>query len=178
MCWEVDEQLLVGVEVICRSVMYVDLIRCIYVRNEARDLCFLLYENTFMLFWLKVVTERHLKVIRVEDEYTEKKFIYHECLILLQASIMKSRRGFRIQRLMNAMGQENVDGWWNVFDNITFTDDRLESLYENTNAQTDSFSDNGRMALTKQRKKAKKSHENHNQNDYEHESATINDTHH
>src|SRR5437879_7708485 len=38
---------------------------------------------------------------------------------LLEASTMKSRRGFAIQRLMNAMRQAHADGWFIVFDTLT-----------------------------------------------------------
>src|SRR5205807_1297769 len=44
---------------------------------------------------------------------------------LLEASTMKSRRGFAIQRLMNAMRQAHADGWFIVFDTLTLADDRL-----------------------------------------------------
>src|SRR5438128_7707983 len=41
-----------------------------------------------------------------------------------KASTMKSRRGFAIQRLMNAMRQAHADGWFIVFDTLTLADDR------------------------------------------------------
>src|SRR5438552_12193324 len=44
---------------------------------------------------------------------------------------MKSRRGFAIQRLMNAMRQAHADGWFIVFDTLTLADDRLEAFYDN-----------------------------------------------
>ena len=47
---------------------------------------------------------------------------------------MKSRRGFAIQRLMNAMRQAHADGWFIVFDTLTLADDRLEAFYDNPNA--------------------------------------------
>src|SRR5207302_9366513 len=50
---------------------------------------------------------------------------------LLEASTMKSRRGFAIQRLMNAMRQAHADGWFIVFDTLTLADDRLEAFYDN-----------------------------------------------
>src|SRR5439155_511915 len=53
---------------------------------------------------------------------------------LLEASTMKSRRGFAIQRLMNAMRQAHADGWFIVFDTLTLADDRLEAFYDNPNA--------------------------------------------
>ena len=40
----------------------------------------------------------------------KKKGIKDECSRLLEASTMKSRRGFAIQRLMNAMRQAHADG--------------------------------------------------------------------
>src|SRR5947208_1178330 len=53
--------------------------------------------------------------------------IKDECSRLLEASTMKSRRGFAIQRLMNAMRQAHADGWFIVFDTLTLADDRLEA---------------------------------------------------
>src|SRR5437588_561692 len=63
-----------------------------------------------------------------------KKGIKDECSRLLEASTMKSRRGFAIQRLMNAMRQAHADGWFIVFDTLTLADDRLEAFYDNPNA--------------------------------------------
>src|SRR5262249_57066718 len=60
---------------------------------------------------------------------------------LLEASTMKSRRGFAIQRLMNAMRQAHADGWFIVFDTLTLADDRLEAFYDNPNALRDYFRD-------------------------------------
>src|SRR5262245_21958354 len=40
----------------------------------------------------------------------------------MEASTMKSRRGFAIQRLMNAMRQAHADGWFIVFDTLTLAD--------------------------------------------------------
>src|SRR5207249_8734293 len=56
-----------------------------------------------------------------------------------EASTMKSRRGFAIQRLMNAMRQAHADGWFIVFDTLTLADDRLEAFYDNPNALRDYF---------------------------------------
>src|SRR5438477_13172474 len=67
-----------------------------------------------------------LKDIRDEYNYPKKKGIKDECSRLLEASTMKSRRGFAIQRLMNAMRQAHADGWFIVFDTLTLADDRLE----------------------------------------------------
>src|SRR5438132_13013461 len=67
--------------------------------------------------------ERPLKDIRDEYNYPKKKGIKDECSRLLEASTMKSRRGFAIQRLMNAMRQAHADGWFIVFDTLTLADD-------------------------------------------------------
>src|SRR5687767_15618834 len=48
----------------------------------------------------KLAAERPLKDIRDEYNYPKKKGIKDECSRLLEASTMKSRRGFAIQRLM------------------------------------------------------------------------------
>src|SRR5262249_45119388 len=62
-------------------------------------------------FCRKLAAERPLKDIRDEYNYPKKKGIKDECSRLLEASTMKSRRGFAIQRLMNAMRQAHADGW-------------------------------------------------------------------
>src|SRR5436853_306042 len=83
----------------------------------------------------------------------------HDALpILLEASTMKSRRGFAIQRLMNAMRQAHADGWFIVFDTLTLADDRLEAFYDNPNALRDYFRDIGRMVLAAEGRKANDSH--------------------
>src|SRR5690554_4651617 len=81
-----------------------------------------------------------------------------ECSRLLEASTMKSRRGFAIQRLMNAMRQAHADGWFIVFDTLTLADDRLEPFYVNPNALRDYFRDNGCMVLAAEGRKANDSH--------------------
>src|SRR5262245_62283687 len=107
---------------------------------------FILCMNMFMLFFFKQKTayeiglgipaeplfrscrklaaERPLKDIRDEYNYPKKKGIKDECSRLLEASTMKSRRGFAIQRLMSAMRQAHADGWFIVFDTLTLADDR------------------------------------------------------
>src|SRR4051812_19156415 len=87
----------------------------------------------------KLAAERPLKDIRDEYNYPKKKGIKDECSRLLEASTMKSRRGFAIQRLMNAMRQAHADGWFIVFDTLTLADDRLEAFYDNPNALRDYF---------------------------------------
>src|SRR2546430_302087 len=71
---------------------------------------------------------------------------------------MKSRRGFAIQRLMNAMLQAHADGWFIVFDTLTLADDRVEAFYDNPNALRDYFRDIGRMDLAEEGRKANDSH--------------------
>src|SRR5699024_4982927 len=84
--------------------------------------------------------------------------IKDECSRLLEASTMKSRRGFAIQRLMNAMRQAHADGWFIVFDTLTLADDRLEAFYDNPNALRDYFRDICRMVLAAVGRKANDSH--------------------
>src|SRR5436305_13432723 len=76
---------------------------------------------------------------RRSSDLPKKKGIKDECSRLLEASTMKSRRGFAIQRLMNAMRQAHADGWFIVFDTLTLADDRLEAFYDNPNALRDYF---------------------------------------
>src|SRR5205814_2879631 len=82
-----------------------------------------------------LAAERPLKDIRDEYNYPKKKGIKDECSRLLEASTMKSRRGFAIQRLMNAMRQAHADGWFIVFDTLTLAD-RSEERFSR-NAETD-----------------------------------------
>src|SRR2546430_1294607 len=71
---------------------------------------------------------------------------------------MKSRRGFALQRLMNAMRQGHADGCFIGFDTLTLADDRLEAFYDNPNALRDYFRDIGRMVLAAEGRKANDSH--------------------
>src|SRR5205823_8631197 len=92
--------------------------------------------------------------IRDEYNYPKKKGIKDKCSRLLEASTMKSRRGFAIQRLMNAMRQAHADGWFIVFDTLTLADDRLEAFRSeerfSRNAETDLVC---RLLLEKKKKK-------------------------
>src|SRR5438093_846075 len=110
--------------------------------------------NTITQICRKLAAERTLKDIRDEYNYPKKKSIKDECSRLLEASTMKSRRGFAIQRLMNAMRQAHADGWFIVFDTLTLADDRLEAFYDNPNALRDYFRDIGRMVLAAEGRKA------------------------
>src|SRR5688500_20373531 len=76
---------------------------------------------------------------------------------------MKARRGFAIQRLMNAMRQAHADGWFIVFDTLTLADDRSEAFYDNPNALHDYFRDIGRMVLAAGGRKANDSHADRSQ---------------
>src|SRR5205809_8123056 len=80
-------------------------------RPEGDEKWFLENEKTVTQFWRKLAAERPLKDIRDEYNYPKKKGIKDECSRLLEASTMKSRRCFAIQRLMNAMRQAHADGW-------------------------------------------------------------------
>src|SRR5262245_65782375 len=86
-----------------------------FLLNRSSDL----NEKTVTQFCRKLAAERPLKDIRDEFNYPKKKGIKDECSRLLEASTMKSRRGFAIQRLMNAMRQAHADGWFIVFDTLT-----------------------------------------------------------
>ena len=102
----------------------------------------------------KLAAERPLKDKRDDYNYPKKKGIKDGCSRLLEASTMKSRRGFAIQSLMNAMRQAHADGWFIVFDTLTLADDRLEAFYDNPNALRDYFRDIGRMVLAAEGRKA------------------------
>src|SRR3989441_166361 len=123
-------------------------------RPEGDEKWFLENEKTVTQFCRKLAAERPLKDIRDEYNYPKKKGIKDECSRLLEASNMKSRRGFAIQRLMNAMRQAHADGWFIVFDTLTLADDRLEAFYDNPNALRDYFRDIGRMVLAAEGRKA------------------------
>src|SRR5207245_1520939 len=125
---------------------------------EGDEKWFLENEKTVTQFCRKLAAERPLKDIRDEYNYPKKKGIKDECSRLLEASTMKSRRGFAIQRLMNAMRQAHADGWFIVFDTLTLADDRLEAFYDNPNALRDYFRDIGRMVLAAEGRKANDSH--------------------
>src|SRR6188474_1772586 len=84
-------------------------------RPEGDEKWFLENEKTVTQFCRKLPAEPPLKDIRDEYNYPKKKGIKDECSRLLEASTMKSRRGFAIQRLMNAMRQAHADGWFIVF---------------------------------------------------------------
>src|SRR6266699_298423 len=127
-------------------------------RPEEDEKWFLENEKTVTQFCRKLAAERPLKDIRDEYNYPKKKGIKDECSRLLEASTMKSRRGFAIQRLMNAMRQAHADGWFIVFDTLTLADDRLEAFYDNPNALRDYFRDIGRMVLAAEGRKANDSH--------------------
>src|SRR2546430_16434689 len=116
-------------------------------RPEGDEKWFLEIEKTVTQFGRKLAAERPLKEIRDEYNYPKKKGIKDECSRLVEASTMKSRRGFAIQRLMNAMRQAHADGWFIAFDTLTLADDRLEACYDNPNALPASFRYIGRMVL-------------------------------
>src|SRR5699024_11275789 len=77
-------------------------------RAEEDDKWFLENEKTVTQFCRKLAAERTLKDIRDEDNYPKKKGIKDECSRLLEASTMKSRRGFAIQ-IGRAVQQECRD---------------------------------------------------------------------
>src|SRR5437764_13548305 len=93
-------------------------------RSEGDEKWFLENEKTVTQFCRKLAAERPLKDIRDEYNYPKKKGIKDECSRLLEASTMKSRRGFAIQRLMYAMRQAHADDWFIVFEIISVDDVR------------------------------------------------------
>src|SRR5690554_7521310 len=100
-------------------------------RLEGDEKLFLENEKTVTQFCRKLAAERPLKDIRDEYNYPKKKGIKEECSRLLEASTMKSRRGFAIQRLMLALRQARAEGWCIVIDSLTLAADRLEAFYDN-----------------------------------------------
>src|SRR3989454_10614728 len=114
-------------------------------RPEGDEKWFLENEKTVTQIGRKLAAERPLKYIRDEHNYPKKKGIKDECSRLLEASTMKSRKGFAIQRLMNAMRQAPADGWVIVFDTLTLDADRLAAFYDNPNAMRDYLRDIDRM---------------------------------
>src|SRR5699024_7959515 len=127
-------------------------------RPEGDEKWFLENEKTVTQFCRKLAAERPLKDIRDEYNYPKKKGIKDECSRLLEASTMKSRRGFAIQRLMNAMRQARVDGLYIVFGALWLADDGLAALFDNPNAVRAYFRDIGRMVLAAVGRKANESH--------------------
>src|SRR4051794_32997300 len=84
----------------CSNVLpQLDINNTIVHRPEGDEKWFLENEKTVTQFCRKLAAERPLKDIRDEYNYPKKKGIKDECSRLLEASTMKSRRGFAIQRL-------------------------------------------------------------------------------
>src|SRR5690554_7448494 len=81
-----------------RSLPQLDINNTIDHRPEGDEKWFLENEKTVTQFCRKLAAERPLKDIRDEYNYPKKKGIKDECSRLLEASTMKSRRGFAIQR--------------------------------------------------------------------------------
>src|SRR5437764_1495092 len=74
-------------------------------KKEGDEKWFLENEKTVTQFCRKLAAERPLKDIRDEYNYPKKKGIKDECSRLLEASTMKSRRVFAIQRFFFLMLQ-------------------------------------------------------------------------
>src|SRR5699024_12283376 len=80
---------------ICYNVLpQLDINNTIDHRPEGDEKWFLENEKTVTQFCRKLAAERPLKDIRDEYNYPKKKGIKDECSRLLEASTMKSRRGF------------------------------------------------------------------------------------
>src|SRR5205807_8928799 len=127
-------------------------------RPEDDEQLVLQNEKTVKQFCRKLADDRPLKDISDDYNNRKKKGIEDECLRLLEATTMKSRRGFAIQRLMNAMRQAHADGSFIVYDTLTLADDRLEAYYDNPNALRDYFRDVDHMVLAAEGRKANDSH--------------------
>src|SRR5438067_1752630 len=95
---------------------------CRLLLEKKKEKWFLENEKTVTQFCRKLAADRPLKDIRDEYNYPKKKGIKDECARLLEAYKMKSRRGFAMQRLMNAMRQAHADGWLIVVDTLTLAD--------------------------------------------------------
>src|SRR5258708_24107583 len=78
----------------------VDMNNAIDHRPEGDEKWYLENEKTVTQFCRKLAAESPLKDIRDEYNYPKKKGIKDECSRLLEASTMKSRSGFAIQRLI------------------------------------------------------------------------------
>src|SRR3989442_12295938 len=90
----------------CYSVLpQLDINNTIAHRPEGDEKWFLENEKTVTQFCRKLAAERPLKDIPDENNYPKKKGIKDECSRLLEASTMKSRRGFAIQRFTSALRQ-------------------------------------------------------------------------
>src|SRR5207253_6596299 len=76
------------------SDLQLDINNTIDHRPEGDEKWFLENEKTVTQFCRKLAAERPLKDIRDEYNYPKKKGIKDECSRLLEASTMKSRRGF------------------------------------------------------------------------------------
>src|SRR5207245_1476114 len=78
----------------CLLIYQLDINNTIDHRPEGDEKWFLENEKTVTQFCRKLAAERPLKDIRDEYNYPKKKGIKDECSRLLEASTMKSRRGF------------------------------------------------------------------------------------
>src|SRR5262249_39768317 len=126
-------------KIVCRLLLdkkipQLDINNTIDHRPEGDEKWFLENEKTDTQFCRNLAAERPLKDIRDEYNFCKKNCIKDESSRLLDASTMKSRRGFAIQRLMNAMRQVHADGWFIVFDTLTLPFHSLEAFYDNRNS--------------------------------------------
>src|SRR5258708_23857059 len=88
----------------CNNVLpQLDINNTIDHRPEGDEKWFLENEKTVTQFCCKLAAERPLKDIRDEYNYPKKKGIKDECSRLLEASTMKSSKGFYILRLLNTI---------------------------------------------------------------------------
>src|SRR5205807_170680 len=95
----VTEKLMDGLAQCYNVLPQLDINNTIDHRPEGDEKWFVENEKTVTQFCRKLAAERPLKDIRDEYNYPNKKGIKDECSRLLEASTMKSRRGFAILRL-------------------------------------------------------------------------------
>src|SRR2546430_14640159 len=98
-------------------------------RPEGDEKWFLENEKTVTQCCRKVAAERPLKDIRDEYNGPKKKGGKDECSRLLEASAMRARRGFAIQRVMNAMLQAHAAGCFLVVRILPLGHHRLAAFY-------------------------------------------------
>jgi len=108
-------------------------------------------------YWRKLLANRPIRDIYSDYAYPKPVGFKDECSKMLEAATMKSRRGFTIQRLINAMTQAHRMGWFVVFDTLTISDDMARTFYSTPNALRDYFRDVGREILSAENRSVKES---------------------
>src|SRR2546430_14332331 len=92
------------------------------LRPEGDEKWFLEIEKTVTQLCRKLAAERPLKDSRDEYNYPKKKGMKDECARLLEASTMKSRRGFAIQLLIFFFKKAHAHRYFLFFPTRPFPD--------------------------------------------------------